>query len=274
MRIKFSFFLIFVLVSLLGVTPYSLPATINGVTPLQSQFTPSTLGENTTAFLHDGSNATGWYGVSTEGGDSITSTGGYLKITYAFFSSDTDFWRYDLDTPITNIDNLVVKVKCNNSEIGIGIWKLQIFNDTDYTDIYGYTLTQSTSQMVSLFDFDTPSDTSGSPLTQIGVIGFQVRDNDIPDYHFIDYIELYYTGVAEWHETSEAILYFNVPISEATLWALNGWYILAGLVLLPCGTMFLARTAKEKQHRSLDNVFYGIVIIFIGLALFIGGVVP
>lgn len=77
---------------------------------------------------------------------------------------------------------------------------------------------------------------------------------------------------SNWADISSLVLVFAVPISETALWGLNVFYIIAGLVMIPASTLYLVKGGRKEMNST--KLLYGLIILFLGLGLFIGGVVP
>ena len=54
--------------------------------------------------------------------------------------------------------------------------------------------------------------------------------------------------------------------------AYDGWFILAGLILIPASTTYLAYGGRKSL--TADKLLYAILAFMLGLGLLIGGVMP
>ena len=77
-----------------------------------------------------------------------------------------------------------------------------------------------------------------------------------------------YMDMPNWYLVGIASLWFYLPIAMTTL---NFWFILVGLIMIPVSTLYLVRGGRDEL--SSDKVFFALVIFFVGLAFFIGGIV-
>ena len=73
----------------------------------------------------------------------------------------------------------------------------------------------------------------------------------------------------KWNLNGVARVYFSVPFD---MWGMDTALIILGFVMIPVGTLYLAYGIKND--RSSDRLFYGLIIIFLGFGLFIGGILP
>lgn len=87
----------------------------------------------------------------------------------------------------------------------------------------------------------------------------------VPDWRVVDTQDITFVLPA-WNIVGTVIIYFFTPIGDA----LNIWYILLGLIMLPCSTLFLVHGGREKL--SMDKAFFFIVLFMLGWALIIGGI--
>lgn len=76
-----------------------------------------------------------------------------------------------------------------------------------------------------------------------------------------------------WHtvETRTIIIDLWVGVSEATLWLMDSFLIIAGLVLIPTSTLYLVKGGKDDM--DTDKLFYFCVVFMVGWALLIGGII-
>ena len=73
-----------------------------------------------------------------------------------------------------------------------------------------------------------------------------------------------------WNDIDNpAVVYFSVPFD---MWGMDTALIIMGLVMIPTSTIYLAYGVKHD--RSNDRLFYGLIILFLGCGLLIGGVMP
>jgi len=88
---------------------------------------------------------------------------------------------------------------------------------------------------------------------------------------FIDEISAEET-IYQWVEVSDLDIIFHVPLSSETLWAINAWYILLGMLLVPASGLYLVKGGRKEA--SLDKFYFAMIMFFVGWALIIGGVMP
>lgn len=74
----------------------------------------------------------------------------------------------------------------------------------------------------------------------------------------------------DWHDSSDLDLLFDLGFSEEQQWGLDILFILAGLVMIPCSTMYLVYGGKEAFNTN--KLFFGIVGILVGFGLLAGGI--
>lgn len=72
-----------------------------------------------------------------------------------------------------------------------------------------------------------------------------------------------------WAEVGTASFFISVIIDE---WGMNTALIILGLIMVPASTLYLVHGIKHD--RSMDRLFYGLIIFMVGCGLFIGGVLP
>lgn len=73
----------------------------------------------------------------------------------------------------------------------------------------------------------------------------------------------------QWEQAGEATLLFNVPFD---MWGYNTGLIILGLCMIPVSMLYLAYGIKHD--RSSNRLFYGLILLFMGFGLFIGGILP
>ncbi len=92
---------------------------------------------------------------------------------------------------------------------------------------------------------------------------------------YVDFVEITNEAgslaylVDQWNEVSEIRFLFSVPFN---MWSYNTSLIILGLVMIPVSTIYLAYGAKHD--RSSNRLFYGLILLFLGCGLFIGGILP
>ena len=75
-----------------------------------------------------------------------------------------------------------------------------------------------------------------------------------------------------WNLNSEADLIFSVAYTVIQIFLGDAVLIILGLVMIPVSTIYLAYGAKHD--RSSNRLFYGLIMLFLGFGLFIGGILP
>lgn len=73
-----------------------------------------------------------------------------------------------------------------------------------------------------------------------------------------------------WHVLPSARFWIFSPPYDP--WAFQGWLIMLGLIMIPASLLYLVRGGKEKLDR--EKLLFTLMIFFIGIALFIGGIMP
>lgn len=72
-----------------------------------------------------------------------------------------------------------------------------------------------------------------------------------------------------WNDLEPAPFIFSVVFD---MWGMDTALIILGLVMIPVSTLYLAYGVKHD--RSSDRLFYGLIMLFLGCGLFIGGILP
>lgn len=202
-------------------------------------------------------------------------------------------WHNDgtSDTERLKVDDVTIKGQTSNT-----YYRFQALFRFD-------NLTLGLSDYTLFVDFYTPLTGSDSltfrieddtdPLYVVGDLEMQDSFNDtvteyiisstmylkIEDYFFQNgdtvqttaYIERIFlqTGVVEWGENDEAIFILDAPFH---MWGYNSALIILGLIMIPTSTIYLAHGVKND--RSMDRLFYGLIIFLLGCGLLVGGIIP
>lgn len=72
-----------------------------------------------------------------------------------------------------------------------------------------------------------------------------------------------------WNIVGTAIFGIFLGFDEATI---NMWFIFVGLIMVPSSTLYLVKGGRKEI--STDKVFFALVAFFVGIAFFIGGIMP
>lgn len=82
-----------------------------------------------------------------------------------------------------------------------------------------------------------------------------------------------FTGTAAtWIEATTIDIILVAPISQETLWALNNFYIIGGMVLVIASGVYLVKGGKDEM--STDKLLFFLMAFMVGWGLIIGGVMP
>ena len=87
-------------------------------------------------------------------------------------------------------------------------------------------------------------------------------------WHVIETPVQLWFDTAGWNVINNPL--FKFVIDYDTL-GLQGLMILLGMIMVPLSTMYLIHGAKHD--RSMDRLYYGLIVFFIGWALLIGGII-
>lgn len=130
--------------------------------------------------------------------------------------------------------------------------------------IDGYAELHNDTDFITLTDDDIPNSAVYAGLQTWG-------SADAPLYVRKTYVRNWVVDgphvAEEWQEIAQITLYFNVPFD---MWGINTATIFLGLIMIPVSSLYLAHGVKHD--RSMDRLFYGLIVFFIGWALLIGGI--
>ena len=111
------------------------------------------------------------------------------------------------------------------------------------------------------------TDSDGASGVAVIIAWLHNIDSQISEWHTVGTAQLFY-DVEGWNAYT-AIVGFLVMFPEGVLQA---WLVFLGLIMIPASTIYLVHGGRKKA--SLDKLFFGLVVFFIGFALLLGGIMP
>lgn len=75
-----------------------------------------------------------------------------------------------------------------------------------------------------------------------------------------------------WSEVYTARFIFPVSWDPITQFGYDMFFVALGLIMIPASTLYLVRGGRKEMNR--DKLFYGLIMLIVGLGLLIGGIMP
>lgn len=115
------------------------------------------------------------------------------------------------------------------------------------------------------------TDSDGSAGVAVVTAWLHNIDSEFKEWHEMEpaefYIDVVYWG---WHELAPAIFWIIIPSYDP--WAFHGWLIMLGLFMIPASLLYLVHGGREKL--TSKKFFYFLMIFFVGISFFVGGIMP
>lgn len=160
-----------------------------------------------------------------------------------------------IDTALWHNYNLSTNANDNATEFYVtfynGAW------GTAQDDVYGSTGTGTISDLRLQFQ----GKATAAVIRYISALKF------IRQWHVFGPAQLF-LDMPNWHTVPIATLWFFLEIGIATI---SMWFVIIGLILIPVSTVYLVKGGREDL--SNDKAFFALVLFFIGIAFFIGGII-